>query len=472
MVEHPAPPAESQTAYPPAAQGWYVVGILTVAYVFSFLDRQILALLVQPIKRDLVLSDTQMSLLMGLAFAIFYTVLGIPIGRLADRHSRRAIIAAGITIWCLMTAACGLARTYTQLFLARIGVGVGEATLTPAALSLISDYFPRDKRGRAISFYTMGISVGAGIAMVVGGQIIHYVSSAPPVSLPVIGTLYAWQTVFLVVGLPGLVIAALMITVREPARRGLVRIKRDDGTLSEDVPLKTVIEYLWARRKTYGSHFLGMSVVTILGYAYFSWIPTMFVRTWDYTIEDISRNYGIIMLICGPLGVNGGGWLADRLYGKGYKDGHMRAVLIGCAALIPFSVLVPLMPTPALALAALVPASIGGGIVSATGAAALMMIAPNQLRGQASALYYFVINLLGLTVGPTAVALVTDFVFGTDSALRYSIAIVSAVAGAGAVAVLFYCLAHYARSMVEAENLADNTAPHAGSEMAVSQPAP
>jgi MFS family permease len=146
----------NSSAYPPAAYGWYVVVILTIAYVISFIDRQILALLIEPIRQDMEITDTQISLLMGLAFAIFYTLLGIPIGRLADRSSRRGIIAVGITIWCIMTAACGLARNFMQLFLARIGVGIGEATLNPSALSLISDYFPREKRGKPIGFYNMG----------------------------------------------------------------------------------------------------------------------------------------------------------------------------------------------------------------------------------------------------------------------------------------------------------------------------
>jgi MFS family permease len=197
-----------------SAYGWYVVCVLTLAYVVSFLDRQILALMVEPIKHDLGLTDTQMSLLMGLAFGIFYTLMGVPLGRLADRTSRRALIATGVGVWCLMTASCGLARSFGQLFVARIGVGVGEAALTPAAISMISDYFPRQKRGRAIGFYNMGVSLGAGTAMVLGGVVISYVMSAAPVELPGVGELKSWQLVFMLVGLPGLAIVALMSTIR------------------------------------------------------------------------------------------------------------------------------------------------------------------------------------------------------------------------------------------------------------------
>jgi len=435
-------------AYPPAAQGWYVVVILTLAYVVSFLDRQILALLVEPIKHDLEISDFQMSLLLGLAFAIFYTFLGIPIGRMADRYSRRAIIAIGISLWCLMTAASGLARNYTQLFLARVGVGVGEASLSPSALSLISDYFPRETRGQAISFYMMGVSVGAGIAMVIGGQVIAF---AKPITLPFIGDLYAWQTVFLIVGLPGFLVAALMATVKEPKRIGKIRMETQSGEMTEEIPFSTVAKFLLERWRTYGSLFIGMSVVTILGYSYFFWIPTMFVRTWQWTIPEVSFVYGLLMLVFGPLGVNFGGWLADTLYKRGYKNGHALVTFYGALAMIPTYTLVPLMPSGEWAMVMMVPAIVSGAVITATGATSIMMIAPNQMRGQASALYYFVINLLGLTIGPSAVAYITDFVFNDEAALRYSISIVSFVAGIVATLFLFYLLPQYGKSIKEAE---------------------
>jgi MFS family permease len=441
--------------YPSTGYAWYVLVILTLAYVVAFLDRQILALLIEPIRHDLGISDTQISLLLGLAFAMFYTLLGIPIGRLADRASRRGIIAVGIALWSVMTAACGLAKNFLHLFLARIGVGVGEAALNPSALSLISDYFPRKKRGRAISFYNMGISVGAGIAMIVGGQIIAWVQNSPPIELPVIGTLYTWQTVFLVVGLPGLVISAMMITVREPVRRDKIRLQTSSGVVTDVIPFKEVARYLGQRWRTYGTHFLGMSVLTIIGYGYFFWMPTMFVRTWNWTIPEISLAYGIMNLVFGPIGVNFGGWLADWLYARGHADGHMRATLIGVLLLIPASVLIPLMPTPQLALIMLVPSLLGGALSTATGAAALMMVAPNQMRGQTTALFYFVINLLGLTLGPTAVAMVTDYGFGYDGALRYSLAIVSGVAGIAAIGFFFWNLPNFRDSMAEVESWVD-----------------
>ncbi len=457
MTDQNAAAVKADDSYPPSSYGWYVVGILTSAYMISFLDRQILALLVEPIRRDLGLTDTQISLLLGLAFAIFYTLLGLPLGRLADRYSRRKIIAAGITIWCLMTACCGLARNFGQLFLARVGVGVGEATLNPCALSLISDYFPRETRSRAVSVYNMGVSLGAGIAMILGGWIISLVFDAPPVTLPVLGELYAWQTVFIVVGLPGLLVAALMATVREPRRRGRVSIKNSQGISSTEISIPDAIRYLLQRWQTYGSHFLGLSVVTIIGYALFFWVPTLFVRTWDWTIPQIGLAYGLITLICGPLGVYLAGWLADHWYQKGDKASAMRCCLWSNLVFIPASALAPLMPTAELALLMLIPAGIGGGAVTAMGAAALMMYTPNQLRAQVTALYYFVISVLGLTLGPTAVALVTDYVYGDDLALRYSLALVCGLAGLFAIGFVASNLGRYGRAVSELEALERTT---------------
>ena len=436
--------------YPNPRYAWYVVSVLTLAYLVSFLDRQILALLVEPIRRDLDISDTQVSLLGNLAFGIFYTVLGLPLGRAADRFSRRGIIAAGVTIWCLMTATCGLARNFAQLFLARVGVGVGEAALNPAALSMISDYFPRRNRGRALTFYNMGVSLGVGVALIFGGQLIAWVAAAAPVEVPGIGVLRAWQTVFLLVGLPGLVIALLMLTVREPLRRDRLQMRLADGTVTEHLTVGETVAYLRQRWRTYLSHFMGMSVVTIVGYNYFFWVPSMFVRTWGWSIPQISLGYGLINLTCGPLGVVVGGWVADRLRQHGYEDALMRTCL-GAAALlmVPAAILTPLMPTGQLALALLVPLSLGGACVTATGAAALQMIAPNQLRAQTTALYYFVIGILGL-LGPTVVGLVTDYGFGNDRALRWSLSIVCAGASVLGLTFLALHLRHYRAGVREA----------------------
>ena len=456
MTESTKADSTATSSYPAPAYGWYVVVILTVAYIVSMLDRQILALLVPSIKQDLDFTDTQISLLLGPAFAIFYTVLAIPLGRMADRRSRRGMIAIAITVWCLMTAACGLAKNFMHLFLARLGVGVGQAALNPAALSMISDYFPRERRGKPVAFYSLGISLGAGLAMLLGGMVIGYFKSVPPVSLPLIGELAVWQTVFLTVGLPGLFIALLMGTVREPERQGKIQIQDQAVGTEQAMPIKQVAQFLLQRWRTYGTLFMGMSVVTIIGYAFMFLIPTMFVRTWGWSIPEIGKAYGLIVLFAGPTGVAIGGWMGDWLYKKGYRDGHMRATLVGVLILITFSIAAPLMPTPELAVMLLFPATVGAAMPSATGAAALMMIVPNQLRAVTTALYYFVIGILGLTFGSLSVALVTDYVFGDDAALRYSIVCVVIGSGIMALGFLINNLKHFRESVIEADQWSED----------------
>jgi MFS family permease len=270
----------------------------------------------------------------------------------------------------------------------------------------------------------MGVSVGAGIAFIVGGQVIGYVTDSPPVTLPIVGELYAWQTVFLVVGLPGLVIAALMRTVREPVRRGKIALTGSDGDASEQISLKDALGYLAKRWKIYGGLGLIVSGSTILGYGFLSWMTSMYLRTWDWTVPQIATGLGIVLLIAGPIGVNGAGWLADRWFRQGVKNAHLRVMLISAPIMLVSSTALPLMPTPELALLMFAPHVLGAAGITAAGGAALMVITPNQIRGQATAIYYFIISLAGLTLGPTSVAVLTDYVFGDESALRYSMAVV------------------------------------------------
>lgn len=438
-------------AYPPSRYSWYVVGVLTLTYAVSFVDRQIMALMIEPIRHDLDISDTQVSLLIGLAFAMFYVLLGIPFGRLADRYSRRLIIASGITVWCAMTAACGLARNYGQLFLFRLGVGVGEGALGPAALSLISDHFPKRTRVRAIGVYNMGILLGIGLAMIVGGQVITYVSNAPPLRLPVVGELYAWQTAFLIVGLPGLLMAALMLTVREPVRReGLESVAGASLQLS----ITEVAAYLFGRRKMYGSHFLGLAAVSLLAYALFAWIPTMFIRTWGWSVGEIGMAYGAMVLLAAPLSAVAAPWLSERLAARGYQDAQMRAALILAVMAGLSAGGAALAPDPWVAVALLLPASMGTTAATACALGALMIVTPNQMRAQASAVYYLVVNVVGLTIGPTGVALFTDYVFHDPAALRYSVASVAVSAGVCATLLLAYNLRQFRHALQESDGWA------------------
>ncbi len=445
------PSSAPSEAYPPASVAWYVVGLLTFANLFAFLDRLILALLITPIKADLSLTDTQISLLLGLAFALLYSLLGIPVGRLADRFNRRTILAAGMAIWCLATAGCGLARNFVTLFIGRLGIGVGQSVLSPCALSLIADHFPRESRARAVSIYSTGIGLGAGLSFILGGQLVGFVTEADPFVLPFFGELAAWQTVFMIVGLPGLIVVALLMTVSEPTRKEKIA-STSGGDAPEVIPIPQVIKYMGDRWQAFATLFCGMAAVVILGYVFLSWTPAMLGRVFEWSPADIGLGYGLVLFFSGPLGVIAGGWIADYLYNKGNKDAHLLTVLIGLALFnLPFGTIAPLVSNPYGVLAFMFLATLGAGISTTGGAAAMTIIVPNQMRGQLTAVYYFVIGLAGPTVGATLPALITDFVFADEMALPYSMAIATAVIGILGTIVLLVGRKAYNQVAIDAE---------------------
>lgn len=438
-----------QSALPGQKLGyaWYVVALLLLAYTLSFIDRMILSLLVGPIRHDLGISDTQMSLLMGLAFAIFYSALGLPIGLAADRMNRKNLIVAGVAIWSLMTALCGLARSYAILFLVRIGVGVGEASLSPASYSLLGDYFPREKLGRAIAIYSLGVPIGSGIALVLGAFVVKLVTEGPAVIVPLLGQMEPWRLVFLVVGLPGLLVALLFfLTIREPAR---------SLRMAEPVPGE-FMAFLKLNRVAVSSHFLGMSLVAMVMYGATAWIPQFLHRTYGMPVASAGLWFGAAMAVCGSCGILSGGWLADRLYRQGHRDGHLRVIRINAIILTPLFVFMALTPSLNLSLAAMVISMLVGTIHGGAAGSALQLIAPSHLRARLAALYLLVATLLGLGVGPTAIALITDRVFGDDNALRYSIAIVSAIALPLSAIILSFGLKAFAQSVERAEISLEN----------------
>ncbi len=422
-------------AYP-----WFVVAILMVAYVFSFVDRQILNLLVGPIRRDLGISDTQMSLLMGFSFAVFYTVMGIPLGRLADSKSRRGLIAAGVIVWSVMTALCGTAKQYWQFFLFRIGVGVGEAALSPAAYSMIADYFPPEKRCTAISVYTMGIYLGAGLAFLLGGLVIQYVSAQGAIDLPIVGMTHPWQLVFFVIGGAGIVFSAAFLLVREPPRHGVV-------AGGQGVPFGQVLAYLWQNRRTVLCHNLGFAMISFVSYGTGAWIPSFFIRTYGWTPGEVGLVYGLIVMIFGATGIVFGGWLTDRWLKQGKSDAALRTGLWAATLILVVGGLYLLMPSGTLAAALLAPTVFLMGMPFGAAPAAIQEIVPNQMRGQTSAVYLFLVNLIGLGIGPTAVALITDLVFHDDNMLRWSMLIVSSVAIVCAIALLAAGLKPYRETL-------------------------
>lgn len=422
MDREPAPPLrELGPAWPRPAYAWYVVVVLLIAYTVSFIDRMVLSLLVQPIREDLGISDTEISLLIGFAFAVFYTMMGLPLGYLADRGNRCRLITLGVLLWSVMTALCGLARSFGLLFLARIGVGVGEATLSPSAYSMLSDYFPREKLGRVMAVYSIGVPLGSGIALILGGMVVKAATELPPIAIPFLGAAQPWRLVFFLVGLPGVLVALLMLTVREPTRRGRLQMREQHAAPR----FGAVFTFVRGHSAAIGAHFAGLSLLTFVIYGGLAWIPTFFARTYGVAPADAGLYYGVIMAACGAGGLVLGGMLADYLFRRGYPDAHLRAILTAVLTSAPFFVAMPLMPSAPLAFACLVPAVLLSSMHGGVAGAALQLITPNQFRAQIIALYFFVANLVGLGMGPTAVAAVTQYGFGEDSALRYSLALVA-----------------------------------------------
>ncbi len=296
--------ASSSTSYPTSFAAWYSVAVLMVMYIFSFIDRTTISLLVEPMKRDLQISDTQIGLLQGLAFVLLYTFLGLPIARLSDRHSRRGIIAAGVFVWSIMATLCGLARSAIQLFIARIGVGVGEAALSPAAYSIITDSFPRSKLGGAFGVYNIGITIGAGTALLLGGIVVGAVSHAgASYTLPLFGEVRAWQMVFIVTGAPGMLLPLLLLTFREPKRRGLLRNNAPGQTGAPVNPaLREVLTYVWLNREFYALHFVAMALLALCGYAVASWLPASLVRAYGVSAGQVGKVMGVSTILMNSSG--------------------------------------------------------------------------------------------------------------------------------------------------------------------------
>ena len=311
---------------------WYFLSIMTLSFAVSFIDRQVMTLLIEPIKSDLLINDTQVSLLIGFAFSIFYISMAIPIARLVDRGNRVNIISLGVFFWSLMTAVCGLAKNYWQLFLARVGVGVGEATLTPAVYSLIPDYFPKEKLGTAVGFYMLGMSFGTGFALVLGGAILSYVSNIGDIVFPIVGTLRPWQVTFVIVGLPGIFLALLIkLSIKEPVRRNIF----DNDSSSIDKT--SLISFLNNNKKTLSLITLAYSFGGMVFYGFLTWIPEHLRRAFDWDISNAGYVFGLMLAIFGSFGAVLGGKFHDYMFSKGYKDAPIRC------ALIIFSLLFPIM---------------------------------------------------------------------------------------------------------------------------------
>ncbi len=411
-----------------ASRSGFVLAVLMAASVVSLLDRQLLSLLFIPISADLGLSDFGVSLLQGFAFAALYAFAGLPMGWWADRHNRRNLIIFGVTMWSVMTALCGLADSFLTLFLARVGVGLGEACLHPAAYSMICDLFPPERRGRAYALFGAAATLGIAISLFAGAAVIGVLAGVGDIVLP-FGTLALWKAAFLVASVPGLVVAVLLLLfVREPERRE--RLTRSGGGF---------LPFLRSRSSAIAVAFAVYGLINFAGYGVLAWAATAYVRLYGMTIAQGGITLGVILLIGTIAGAPLGGYLSDRWVRKGRRGGGL---------------LVPVMSGSVGALAfagwwlthSYVASIAFGGLAfamqiasTATAPSVIAALAPNEFRGQLAALYLLLTGLFGIAAGPSAIALVTDQLFGRPEALREALILVPVPAVLAAALLAWTC---------------------------------
>lgn len=396
--------ADSSVDNPYKSNGaaWYALVLLTIVYSFNFIDRQLLAILQESIKAELSLSDSQLGLLTGFAFAIFYVTAGLPIARWADRGNRRNIVSLSLFIWSFMTALSGYVQNFGQLLMARIGVGVGEAGGSPPSHSIISDIFPPNRRASAIGFYSMGVSIGILFGFLAGGWLNEY---------------FGWRTAFLVVGIPGVVLAILLrFTLREPIR-GL----HDGGVANPDpVPFKEVLNVLWTRR-SFRHLALGAGLNAFCGYATANWTASFMIRSHQMSTGELGTWLAAIIGLGGAIGVFGGGLLADRLSSSDQRWYTWLPSICGFL-IVPFMIAIYMVDSPYTALTlSIIPGLLFQVYLGNTIATTHAIVGP-RMRATASAVLFLIINIIGLGGGPWIVGMLSDLLapsLGSES-LRYA----------------------------------------------------
>jgi MFS family permease len=399
-----------------------VVAILVATAILSYTDRQVLSLLVDPIRADLGISDTQISLLLGTAFAVVYGVAGIPMGYLADRTSRRNLIFCGVLVWTIGTLACGFSHSFGQLFAGRLVVGLGEAVLSPAAISLISDYFPPSRRGTAVGCFLSGIAMGIGAAILIGGGVLHFVQLGALAGTP-LATQAPWRLVLLLIGAPGLLWALVILAIREPVRR-----------VAEEPSASTAIQVSgWSRVIPI---YLVVALASLVDNAVGAWAPTLLIREFHMDRAQVGMELGIMLTAAFGGGVLVGGWLADRAGVSGGWSRKLLVCLIAGALILPVAASIN-APHVTLVLVSIPAYFALSGMVTACGFSAMLDVVPNRSRGLAMSISFFLNVAVGGAVGPYAVALASEHVFGSEAGLGPSIAVIVAVAyGAAIVALL------------------------------------
>lgn len=417
-----------------------MLALLTLAYALAYVDRQMLNLMVDPIKRSLDITDTRFSLIQGSAFVFSYMLAAPLFGRLVDITNRRNILVACVCSWSIFTALCGRAETFTELFLARCAVGISEACIFPVALSLIADVFSVRRAPRALSIFTLGTQLGGGFSLLVSGAVIAS-AGALAVALPLLAGLQGWQVAFVVIGLPGLLFAMVLLTLREPRRVRSVAVETEDRHLT----LREVAAALWERRAFYTRIYLGVGCVGVVQLGIPSWMPAFLMRAHGMSPATTGLRLGLLSMVCGTVATLLGPWVAERVARRGYVDAPMRTAAFATIGMFLFCVMIPLAPGDTSVMIVAAGAIFFNSFPIGLMAFTLQNATPSRIRGVAASFYTFSAQLIGYAIGPTLTALLTDRFFGDPVMVGHSLQIVTATASLIAGVMFFTILSPYRR---------------------------
>jgi len=400
---------------------WSLLVLFTLTYTFSFVDRQVINLLVEPIKDDMDLTDVQISYLQGLIFVIPYVLLSVPIGRLVDVFSRIYVIISGILIWSFATIAAGLSGNYTQLAIARGFVGAGEAALTPAVWSMFPDIFTKKQLAFAMSIFSMAPYLGAGIALIAGAQVIEISQSSPPVELPMIGTLEPWQITLIICGAPGILFALIYACIKEPARTAT------ETQTDEAMPLSEAVDFMRKNWKVYLAFLGGAPFLIIMLYSIQAWSPTLLIRVHEWDISYAGRLYGVVALVTGSLGVLSSPLVARMMSNFSLKGYPLLMLMMSTVLTALFLFIAGLQKDGMSCLIFLALASFFVTIPLPQLAVTLQTISPNKMRGLVAGIFVVSGNVMGMGLGPTFVAFFTENVFQDPMSVGLSMGLLGLV---------------------------------------------
>jgi MFS family permease len=416
-----APRAAPSVAPAAGAYAWYVALLLATAHLVSFVDRFLMSLVMEPLKADLGVSDAQLGLLQGTGFVVLYTLVAVPLGRMADRVNRRNLIVAGILLWSIATALCGLASSFGELFLARVGVGFGEAALVPAAMSLLAAYFPRRQLGRAVSLFTTGASLGKSAALIGGGAVLALLTAAGGLTVAGLVELSPWQGTFVIMAVPGIVLALLMLSVREPAR---------PTSLIAKPGIADAWHYVRKHRAAFALHTGASALVVLTIQSLAAWSPSFYIRFFELTPPQAGLAIGSIILIAAPLGHLSGGVLTDVFQARRWPSPAAPVIAIGLVSAIPALLVFANSDHLGVSLAAYGVLSFFITLAAPASLAGLQMLAPDNLRGIITSMFLAITTLVGIGVGPLLIGVITDLSGGPmqlGKALVFAITIVAVI---------------------------------------------